>query len=152
MKKQLLLMIAIMITLMVTTIPLCADTISYINMESIFTSAKMVKQFEENMKEKKANYEKFVTKKQKKLEKAKNDGQSDEELKELISEIEAAILPKRQELRQLEAGFQQNLLMSIKRIAKEVASELGVDVVIDNRVVFYGGLDITDLILDKLNQ
>ena len=104
------------------------------------------------MKEKQADYQEFFEKKQKKLEKAKEKGKSDKEMKELITELENEILPKRQELSQLEAGFQQNLLLSIKRTSKEIASELGVDVVVDNRVVFYGGLDMTDLVLDKLNQ
>lgn len=131
---------------------LFADTIGYVDMESIFANAKMVKHFQENMKEKQADYQEFFEKKQKKLEKAKTKGKSDKEMKELITELENEILPKRQELSQLEAGFQQNLLLSIKRTSKEIASELGVDVVVDNRVVFYGGLDMTDLVLDKLNQ
>ena len=131
---------------------LFADTIGYVDMESIFANAKMVKHFQENMKEKQADYQEFFEKKQKKLEKAKTKGKSDEEMKELITELENEILPKRQELSQLEAGFQQNLLLSIKRTSKEIASELGVDVVVDNRVVFYGGLDMTDLVLDQLNQ
>ena len=131
---------------------LFADTIGYVDMESIFANAKMVKHFQENMKEKQADYQEFFEKKQKKLEKAKEKGKSDKEMKELITELENEILPKRQELSQLEAGFQQNLLLSIKRTSKEIASELGVDVVVDNRVVFYGGLDMTDLVLDKLNQ
>ncbi len=131
---------------------LFADTIGYVDMESIFANAKMVKHFQENMKEKQADYQEFFEKKQKKLEKAKKKGKSDEEMKELITELENEILPKRQELSQLEAGFQQNLLLSIKRTSKEIASELGVDVVVDNRVVFYGGLDMTDLVLDQLNQ
>ena len=131
---------------------LFADTIGYVDMESIFANAKMVKHFQENMKEKQADYQEFFEKKQKKLEKAKKQGKSDEEMKTLITELENEILPKRQELSQLESGFQQNLLMSIKRTSKEIASELGVDVVVDNRVVFHGGLDITDLVLDKLNQ
>jgi len=131
---------------------LFADTIGYVDMESIFANAKMVKHFQENMKEKQADYQEFLEKKQKKLEKAKEKGKSDKEMKELITELENEILPKRQELSQLEAGFQQNLLLSIKRTSKEIASELGVDVVVDNRVVFYGGLDMTDLVLDKLNQ
>lgn len=131
---------------------LFADTIGYVDMESIFANAKMVKHFQENMKEKQTDYQTFFDKKQKELQKAKEKGKSDQEMKELITQLENEILPKRQELSQLEAGFQQNLLLSIKRTSKEIASELGVDVVVDNRVVFYGGLDMTDLVLDQLNQ
>ena len=131
---------------------LFADTIGYVDMESIFSNAKMVKHFQGNMKEKQADYQEFIKKKQKKLEKSKEEGKSEEEMKTLITELENEIKPKRQELSQIESGFQQNLLMSIKRTSKEVASELGVDVVLDYRMVFYGGLDMTDLILDKLNQ
>ena len=142
----------ILISILITISPLFADTFGYINMESVFTSAKMVKEFQNNMKDKQEDYEAFLKKQQKKITKAKESEKTDEEIKEIITGIEEAILPKRQEIAQLEAGFQQNLLTSIKRISKEVAKELGVDVVVDNRVVFYGGIDMTDLVLDKLNQ
>ena len=142
----------IIIGLIMISTSVMGDTFGYVNMESVFTSAKMVKDFQENMKQKQEEYEKFLTKQQKKITKARESEKTDEEIQEIITGIEEAVLPKRQEMAQLEAGFQQNLLTSIKRISKDVAKELGVDVVVDNRVVFYGGIDMTDLVLDKLNQ
>lgn len=145
-----ILIAAIFISLPITT-PL-ADTIGSIDMEAIFTRADMVKNFQKNMEKEKEKYQEFFEKKQEKLEKAKKKGKSDEEIQELIVELEEEILPRRQELAQLEAGFQQNLLKSIQRVSEEVAKELGIDVVVDNRVIFYGGFDMTGLVLDKLNQ
>jgi Skp family chaperone for outer membrane proteins len=121
-------------------------------MEVVLTSAKLVKDFQSNIKDKQESYDKLLEKHQKRINKAKNDNKSDEEMEELITEIEELLLPKRQELAQLEMGFQQNLILSIQRVSKEVAKEIGVDVVVDNRVVFYGGIDMTDLVLDRLNQ
>ena len=51
---------------------LFADTIGYVDMESIFANAKMVKHFQENMKEKQADYQEFFEKKQKSWKQMKN--------------------------------------------------------------------------------
>ena len=140
------------ITLLFLSVPTFSDTFGIVNMEVVLTSAKLVKDFQSNIKDKQESYDKLLEKHQKRINKAKNDNKSDEEMEELITEIEELLLPKRQELAQLEMGFQQNLLLSIQRVSKEVAKEIGVDVVVDNRVVFYGGIDMTDLVLDRLNQ
>ena len=56
----------ILIGILITISPLFADTFGYINMESVFTSAKMVKEFQSNMKDKQEDYETFLKKQQKK--------------------------------------------------------------------------------------
>jgi Skp family chaperone for outer membrane proteins len=140
------------ITLLFLNVPTFADTLGIVNMETILTSAKLVKDFQTNIKDKQESYDKLLEKHQKRINKAKSTNKSEEEMEELITEIEELLLPKRQELAQLEMGFQQNLILSIQRVSKEVAKEIGVDVVVDNRVVFFGGIDMTDLVLDRLNQ
>lgn len=51
----------------------------------------------------------------------------------------------------LKAAKEQAIYEKIQDAAKQVLVDQKLDAVIDYRVIFVGGIDITDLILDKLN-
>lgn len=131
--------------------PTLADNIGVIDMEKVFVEAKMVKNFEKNIQEKRESYQKLFKKEQEKLEKARKKGQSEEDIEKLITKIEETLRPKQQEIAQLEGSFQQTLLFTINSTAKEVAKEYGIDVVMDKRAVFHGGFDLTDFVISKIN-
>ncbi len=129
-----------------------ADAIGFIDMEQIFLRATIVKNFEKNIKKKRETYQKIFTEKQEKLEKAREKGKSDEDISRMIDEMEEELKPKQEEIAQLEAGFQQQLITSVMGTAQKVAKEYGIDVVVDKRVLFYGGFDLTDFVLEKIND
>ena len=105
-----------------------------------------------NIKEKREAYQETFEKKQAKLEKAKTKGKSDEEIQKLVKELEEDLRPRQQELAQLEAGFQQNFILNIQSASKDAAKEMGLDIVVDKRIILYGGFDLTDTIITKLNN
>ena len=70
----------------------------------------------------------------------------------MLQERDDELEPKRQELAQYEMGFRQSFLLNISTTAKKVAEEYGVDVVVDKQVLYYGGFDLTDLVLERLNK
>ena len=43
------------------------------------------------------------------------------------------------------------MISDIRNTSKEVAKEFGIDVVVDKQVLFYGGFNLTDYVIDKLN-
>ena len=53
---------------------------------------------------------------------------------------------------QYETGVQQKLMSKVKEMTKVLAKKYGVDVVLDKRVVYNGGFDLTDFLVDKLNK
>ena len=149
MKKLLTLLIAIL-TLSTTSF---ADTIAYVDMEQIFLRANMVKQFEKNIAKKRESFDALLKKNQAKIEKAKSKGKSDSDLQKMVKKFEEELGPKQQELRQLEAGFQQNLLLTVTNTVEEICEKRGIDIVIPKQVVLYGkGVeDLTYQVLDQIN-
>ncbi|MEK9657505.1 MAG: OmpH family outer membrane protein [bacterium] len=149
MKKKLL------ITLFIYTLcfgNIFAESIGYINMEVILREYKEVTKFQESLKKKAQAYQKNFEEKQKKLEKAKNKGKSDEEIQKLISKIEEELYPQKQEIITLEAAFKNRLIGEVTSTAKIIAKNYGVDVVLDKNAVLSGGFDLTQFTLNKLNE
>lgn len=138
-----------------------ADNIGFIDLEKVFQKAKMVQTFDKNIKEKRETYEKAfkanqekLTKLQQSKEKAKTEKEKakiDKDAEELIKKVEDELRPKQEEITQLEAGFQQTLLFTVTSTAEKVAKSYGIDVVVDKRAVFYGGFDLTDFVIEKIN-
>lgn len=141
---------------------LFADNVGFIDLEKVFQKAKTVQAFEKNIKKKREDYEAEFKKNQEKLAKfqeskskaktEKEKAKVDKEAEEFIKKVEEELKPKQAEIAQLEAGFQQTLLFSITSTAEKVAKSYGIDVVLDKRAVFYGGFDLTDYVIEKINS
>lgn len=131
---------------------LFADNIGFVEMERLFKEAKIVKNYESNIAKKQEKYQSEVEKHTKKIESAKSKGKSPEEVQTMITEIEEELKPLQQEIMQIQAGFQQQLLFEISKASKEAAQEFAIDVVLDKQFILYGGFDLTDQVLKKLNK
>ncbi len=129
-----------------------AENIGYIDMERLFQSLKEGRKIQADVQLKRADYEKLVDSKQKEIEKAKADKKSDEEIQKVVDKIKEELKPKQEEILKFESEVQQKLLAKIKEMTKVVAKRYSVDVVIDKRVVYFGGFDLTDFIADRLNK
>ena len=70
----------------------------------------------------------------------------------MVKKRDEELEPKKKELMQYEMSFQQNFLLNVTATAKKVAEEYGLDIVVDKQVVYYGGFDLTDLVLERLNK
>ena len=134
------------------SLSLQADEIGYIDMSLISQKSKQILQFQENYKEKEEDYYELVKKKNKPIEEAVAKGKSDEKIEEMKAKAEEELLPRQRELVELRVGFEKSFLLNIETTAKKIAEEYGIDVVVAKEVVFYGGFDITDLVLEKINN
>jgi outer membrane protein len=126
--------------------------VGYIDMERLFQNLKEGKKIQEDVQKRRADYEKLVDEKQKTIDQAKSEKKSDEDMQKIVDKIKIELKPKQEEILKYEAEVQQKLMGKIKEMTKVVSKRYGVDVVLDKRVVYFGGLDLTDFIVDKLNK
>ena len=131
---------------------LTASEIGFIDTDIIFQKAKFVQTFKENFAEKEKDFKELLDKKQKKIEEAIAKGKPEDEIRELVKKREEELEPRKKELMQYEMSFRQNFLLNVTTTAKKVAEEYKVDVVLDKQVIYHGGYDLTDLVLNKLNK
>jgi Skp family chaperone for outer membrane proteins len=151
MKKVWLIALTIMVSVGFSGI-LYADNIGFVDVEQLLVQYKEAQKFQKEVQEKREEYQEFFVEKQKKLEKEKEKGKSDEDMKKLVAEIEVDLKERQEALFQMESQFQRVILAQVTEVSKKVAKEYGIDVVIDKRVVFVGGFDLTTFVLEELNQ
>ncbi len=131
---------------------LFADNIGYIAMERILMNYEEAKTIQQELQEKRDAYQQEVVEKRKEIEDARKAKKSEEDIQRLVTETEANLKLKQEGIFRNEVEKQEKLLAKIINLGNLVAKEYGIDVVLDKRVVYSGGFDLTDFILDKLNQ
>ncbi len=143
-------------SILITIVLMCstnfASEIGFIDTDIIFQKAKFVQTFKENFSEKEKDFNELLQKKSKKIEEAIAKGKPEEEIRELVKKRDDELEPKKKELMQYEISFRQTFLLNVTTTAKKVAEEYKVDVVLDKQVIYHGGYDLTDLVLNQLNK
>jgi Skp family chaperone for outer membrane proteins len=148
MKKLLLLTIT---SVMLMATPAMADSIGFIDMEKVFYSFKDSRKIQEQLQEKRKVYQEKVAKRQEKLVKLREEGKEDQMKKEL-EQMEAELKPERDELIRFEGEKRRELQERVVRATKTVAKAYGIDVVVDKQVLIIGGFDLTDFVIERMNQ
>ena len=126
--------------------------IGYIDVQKVFKEYKETDKAQKELEKKEEEFKKEFEKSQEKLKKAEADGKSTAEMEKLQKELEEKLTPKRNELlrlnEQLTGKLQQEILESVKKVAKKV----GIEVVLDKQVVITGGMDLTEMTVSQLNK
>jgi len=129
-----------------------AASIGYIDIQKVFSSYHKTKTFQEQNQQKEKLLQEDIAAKQKQLEKEKNKGTSEIELRKLVDKYEKEIEPKRNEI----LNYQQKVMNEIKeeivKATEEAAKKAGIDIVLDKQVFITGGVDISDKVIDVLNK
>tara|TARA_B100000427_G_scaffold93780_1_gene77395 strand:- start:2913 stop:3362 length:450 start_codon:yes stop_codon:yes gene_type:complete len=141
-----------LLLLFVITSANIASEIGFIDTAVIFQKAKFVTVFKDNFAEKEKDFNELIQKKSKKIEAAIAKGKPESEIREMVQKRDEELEPKKQELMQYELSFQQNFLLNVSTTAKKVAAEYDIEVVLDKQVVYHGGFDLTNIVLERLNQ
>tara|TARA_Y100001970_G_scaffold288666_1_gene416644 strand:- start:804 stop:1241 length:438 start_codon:yes stop_codon:yes gene_type:complete len=144
-------MITILLSVFLTSFNYASE-IGFIDTAVIFQKAKFVTVFKDNFSEKEKEFNEHLQKKSKKIEAAIAKGKPEDEIREMVRKRDEELEPKKQELMQYEMSFQQNFLLNVSSTAKKVAAEYDIDVVFDKQVVYHGGFDLTNIVLERLNQ
>lgn len=150
---------AFALLLAVLTLPIHADNIGFIDTEKVAASSKMVQTYQKNIAEKQDEFKKFYDAQQKKLEsekekasKAKDKPKAEKDLQETFKKLDDEVKAKQQELVSFDRAFNENFLTSLRRASKEASKKYGVDVVVEKNVLYSGGFDLTDSVIQIINQ
>jgi outer membrane protein len=129
-----------------------ASNIGFIDVQKVFKGYKSTSAAQEKVSKQEEEFKKEFDDSQKKLADAEKKNMKREELEKLRKELEDKLTPKRQTLIELNEKLTSGLQKEILDATKEVAKKVGIDVVFDKQVIITGGIDLTDMVLDKLNE
>ena len=129
-----------------------AASIGYIDVQKVFKEYKETSKAQEQVAKQEEEFKKEFETSQKKLAEAEKKEMKREELDKLKKELEDKLTPKRQSLIELNEKLTAKLQAEILSSAKDVAKKVGIDVVFDKQVVITGGVDLTEMVINKLNN
>lgn len=127
-----------------------AQSIGYIDVQQVFNSYEKTKAAQADVKEKELALQQEIEKKQKEIEAARKKSKNDEEIQKMVEKYEKELEPKRKELFEIREKLTAEIQADIVKATKAAAKEVGLDVVLDKQVFITGGIDVTDLVIQKL--
>ncbi len=142
MKKFLFILCALLITL-----PVCAQTIGTVDYRTILTNYTKAKQVYSELDDKATELQRYLLDKEKEYKKLESPIQQ----KAFEEQTAKAFTQKQEAFAKLRQSKEQEIDKSIETAIKAVALENKIDLVMDYRVLYVGGVDITDKVVKKLN-
>ncbi|MFC1559703.1 OmpH family outer membrane protein [Candidatus Margulisiibacteriota bacterium] len=124
----------------------------YIDVQKVFKEYKATEKAQEEVSKQEESFKKEFESSQKKLAEAEKKDMKRSELDKLRKELEEKLEPKRERLVELNRRLTQKIQQEILDATKEVAKKVGIDMVFDKQVVITGGTDLTEMVVNKLNN
>jgi outer membrane protein len=154
MKKaiSLLAIVAVLVFVFGATFAQAATSIGYIDVQKVFKEYKATSSAQEQVSKEEEAFKKDFDDSQKQLSDAEKNNMKKEELEKLRKDLEDKLLPKRQSLIALNEKLTTELQAKILAATKDVAKKVGIDDVFDKQVVITGGVDLTEMVINKLNE
>lgn len=128
------------------------NSIGFIEVQKVFKAYKETGKAQEKLAKEEATFKKEFEESQKKLEAAKTAKKSQKEIETITKELEEKLAPKREQLMRLNEELTTRLQREIVTSVKSVAKNLGLDIILDKQAVIIGGVDVTDMVINKLNE
>jgi Skp family chaperone for outer membrane proteins len=129
-----------------------ATNIGFIEVQKVFKGYKETAKAQEQVSKQEEEFKKDFESSQKQLADAEKNKMKKADLDKLKKDLEDKLMPKRQALVALNEKLTSDLQAKILGATKDVAKEIGIDVVFDKQVVITGGTDMTELVINKLNE
>jgi outer membrane protein len=129
-----------------------AASFGYIDVPKVFSTYEKTKKAQEQIRKKEQNLQDEIATKQKQVEKAKNKGMSDEDLKDLVKKLEKELDPKRADITDSKQKIMLEIQDDIVKAAEATAKKMGIEIVLDKKALITGGIDITDKVIELLNK
>jgi Skp family chaperone for outer membrane proteins len=149
--KKLCLLLLCTLTLLIPH-SLFANSIGYVDMQKTFFGYEEAQKAQEKIQQKQEDFQKKFEKGQKKVQTAREENKTEKKINELITKLEKELTPQKEELVKLNQDLTLKLKGDIISATKEVAKEYNIDIVLDKQVILTGGFDMTDYVLEKLNN
>ncbi len=134
------------------TVAHAATNIGYIEVQKVFKEFKETSAAQEQVSKQEEDFKKDFEASQKQLADAEKNKMKKADLDKLKKDLEDKLTPKRQALIALNDKLTTDLQAKILAAVKDVAKDVGIDIVFDKQVVITGGLDLTELVINKLNE
>lgn len=152
MKKMLKILLGVILVVYLAGVSFAESSIGYIDVQKVFNDYEKTKAAQADIKEKEKELQDVLEEKQKEIEKAKEEGKTDKELSEMIDKFSEEVEPQKQKLMELRGRLTSEIQGDIVKASTSAGKELGIDIVLDKQVFITGGIDLTDLVLEKLNE
>jgi len=149
---SLLVMVSFVMFVFGSTIAQAATSIGYIEVQKVFKEYKETATAQEQVAKEEETFKKEFEASQKQLSDAEKKNMKKEELEKLRKDLEDKLMPKRQSLITLNEKLTTKLQADILSATKEVAKKVGIDIVFDKQVIITGGVDLTEMVINKLNE
>jgi outer membrane protein len=148
----LLVMVSFVTLVFGCTFAQAATSIGYIDVQKVFKDYRETSKAQEQVAKQEEEFKKEFENSQKKLSDAEKSKMKKAELEKLRKELEEKLLPKRQSLIALNEKLTSELQSKILAATKDVTKKVGIDVVFDKQVIITGGVDLTEMVINKLNE
>ena len=137
---------ALLLTLLFMA-PAFAETGGMVNYREIITNYSRAKSVMSELEDKANEMQRYLLDKEKEFKKIDSAVQR----KNFEDQTARAFAQKQDALDKYRERKEAEIDAAINNAIKQVAMENKIDTVVDSRVMFYGGVDITDKVLKKLN-
>jgi len=134
----------------------------FVDTQKIFQSSKLAEELtsaQNDVKVRESDFSKETLDKSKLLEDARAKKVSDAELRKMQEQFQKDLEAKRANLELLKENKQKELEEDSKKLKeqvedaiKNVAKDKQIDIVVDKQAILFGGTDITDDVIKKLNN
>ncbi len=138
--------LALFLAIMITT-PCFAEGIGMVNYRQVIANYSKAKTVMSELEDKTNELQRYLLDKEKEFKKLETAVQK----KNFEDQTAKAFAQKQDALQQYRAKKEAEIDAAINNAIKQVAIENKLDAVLDSRVVFHGGIDVTDKVLKKLN-
>lgn len=123
-----------------------------VDTQRLFTQYRDAQSSQSEFKTKAEEYQKELSEKNRLLQEAQRDGKSKADLEKMTKKFEGELRPKKEAVERLDKELSGRLKKRIEAAIAEVAAAKRIPVVVDKQVVLFGGEDITDEVVKKLNK
>ena len=141
--KKILVIISFLITL-----PVFAGGVGYINYEKVAANYNFSRNSVIEIEAKAREIETFLKNKEVEFSKLETPLQK----KKFQESVQAELKTKEEAFNKFRMKREEDVYNRIHAVAEKIRLEKGYDVLLDQRSVFSGGNDITDILIQKLNQ
>ncbi|MBI6545306.1 MAG: OmpH family outer membrane protein [Cyanobacteria bacterium NC_groundwater_1444_Ag_S-0.65um_54_12] len=124
----------------------------FVDTSRIFAQYKAAQYSQAEFRAKAEAYQRELLEKNQVLQRAQQDGKPKGELEKLTKQFENELKPKKAAVEALDKKLSAQLRKKIEVAIAAVAAARQIPVVVDKQVVLYGGADLTDEVLQKLNK
>ena len=140
--------ILVLVNLFCFVNPIFASGVGYINYEKVATNYNYAKASMQQIETKGHEIEQYLKMKEQEFSKLETPLQK----QKFQETVQAELKTKERAFNDFQARREEQVYQRIHGVAEKIRLEKGLDVLLDARGVFSGGLDITDELIQKLNQ